>query len=83
MDNCSAASMFLTDSLELELGTDWCKPPCFSCGFDNRGGGSHFSGESYLSSGALKRWVKNLYLSFIFPLSDFSAVCEECSLTMI
>ncbi|VFV20672.1 uncharacterized protein LYPA_23C009592 [Lynx pardinus] len=55
MDNCSAASMFLTDSLELELGTDWCKPPCFSCGFDNRGGGSHFSGESYLSSGALKR----------------------------
>uniref|UniRef100_A0ABI7WYF4 Protein MMS22-like n=1 Tax=Felis catus TaxID=9685 RepID=A0ABI7WYF4_FELCA len=60
MDNCSAASMFLTDSLELELGTDWCKPPCFSCGFDNRGGGSHFSGESYLSSGALKRLILNL-----------------------
>uniref|UniRef100_A0A8C9M747 Protein MMS22-like n=1 Tax=Panthera tigris altaica TaxID=74533 RepID=A0A8C9M747_PANTA len=60
MDNCSAASMFLTDSLELELGTDWCKPPCFSCGFDNRGGGSHFSGESYLSSGSLKRLILNL-----------------------
>uniref|UniRef100_A0A7N5P6X8 Protein MMS22-like n=1 Tax=Ailuropoda melanoleuca TaxID=9646 RepID=A0A7N5P6X8_AILME len=60
MDNCSAASMFLTDSLELELGTEWCKPPCFSCGFDNRGGGNHFSGESYLSSGALKRLILNL-----------------------
>ncbi|XP_032264088.1 protein MMS22-like isoform X1 [Phoca vitulina] len=60
MDNCSTASMFLTDSLELELGTEWCKPPCFSCGFDNRGGGNHFSGESYLSSGALKRLILNL-----------------------
>ncbi|XP_032714063.1 protein MMS22-like [Lontra canadensis] len=60
MDNCSAAPMFLTDSLELELGTEWCKPPCFSCGFDNRGGGNHFSGESYLSSGALKRLILNL-----------------------
>ncbi|XP_030883799.1 protein MMS22-like [Leptonychotes weddellii] len=60
MDNCCTASMFLTDSLELELGTEWCKPPCFSCGFDNRGGGSHFSGESYLSSGALKRLILNL-----------------------
>uniref|UniRef100_A0A452S1E1 Protein MMS22-like N-terminal domain-containing protein n=1 Tax=Ursus americanus TaxID=9643 RepID=A0A452S1E1_URSAM len=60
MDNCSAASMFLTDSLEMELGTEWCKPPCFSCGFDNRGGGNHFSGESYLSSGALKRLILNL-----------------------
>ena len=58
MENCSAASTFLTDSLELELGTEWCKPPCFSCGFDNRTGGNHFSGESYLSSGALKRQVK-------------------------
>uniref|UniRef100_A0A8C0Q4E3 Protein MMS22-like n=1 Tax=Canis lupus familiaris TaxID=9615 RepID=A0A8C0Q4E3_CANLF len=60
MENCSAASTFLTDSLELELGTEWCKPPCFSCGFDNRTGGNHFSGESYLSSGALKRLILNL-----------------------
>ncbi|KAF6364889.1 MMS22 like, DNA repair protein [Rhinolophus ferrumequinum] len=59
MDICSAASTFLTDSLELELGTEWCKPPCFSCAFDNRGG-KHFSGESYLSSGALKRLILNL-----------------------
>ncbi|XP_026945994.1 protein MMS22-like isoform X3 [Sagmatias obliquidens] len=60
MDNCPAASTFLTDSLELELETEWCKPPCFSCDFDNRGGGKHFSGESYLSSGALKRLILNL-----------------------
>nr|XP_023506605.1 protein MMS22-like isoform X2 [Equus caballus] len=60
MDDCSAASTFLTDSLELELGTEWCKPPCFSCAFDDRGGGKHFSGESYLSSGALKRLILNL-----------------------
>ncbi|XP_023615522.1 protein MMS22-like [Myotis lucifugus] len=60
MDNCSAASTYLTDSLELELGTEWCKPPCFSCAFDNRGGGKHFSGESYLASGALKRLILNL-----------------------
>ncbi|XP_062953956.1 protein MMS22-like isoform X2 [Cynocephalus volans] len=60
MDNFSAASAFLTDSLELELGTEWCKPPCFSCAFDNRGGGKNFSGESYLSSGALKRSILNL-----------------------
>ncbi|XP_008569529.1 PREDICTED: protein MMS22-like [Galeopterus variegatus] len=60
MDNFSAASAFLTDSLELELGTEWCKPPCFSCAFDNRGGGKNFSGESYLSSGALKRLILNL-----------------------
>ncbi|XP_004674126.1 PREDICTED: protein MMS22-like [Condylura cristata] len=60
MDNCSTASTFLTDSLELELGTEWCKPPYFSCDFDNRGGGKHFSGESYLSSGALKRLILNL-----------------------
>lgn len=53
MDGCSAASTFLTDSLELELGTEWCKPPCFSCALDNREG--KFSGESYLASGALKR----------------------------
>nr|XP_023399423.1 LOW QUALITY PROTEIN: protein MMS22-like [Loxodonta africana] len=58
MDNCST---FLTDSLELELGTEWCKPPpCFSCAFDSRGGGQSFSGESYLSSGALKRLILNL-----------------------
>ncbi|XP_004710990.1 protein MMS22-like [Echinops telfairi] len=60
MDNCSAASTFLTDSLELELGTEWCKPPCFSCAFDDRGGGRTFSGESYLSSGSLKRLILNL-----------------------
>ncbi|XP_006778297.1 PREDICTED: protein MMS22-like isoform X2 [Myotis davidii] len=60
MDNCSATSTYLTDSLELELGTEWCKPPCFSCAFDNRGGGKHFSGESYLASGALKRLILNL-----------------------
>ncbi|XP_070274149.1 protein MMS22-like [Myotis yumanensis] len=60
MDNCCAASTYLTDSLELELGTEWCKPPCFSCAFDNRGGGKHFSGESYLASGALKRLILNL-----------------------
>ncbi|KAG8522093.1 Protein MMS22-like, partial [Galemys pyrenaicus] len=46
--------------LELELATEWCKPPYFSCDFDNRGGGKHFSGESYLSSGALKRLILNL-----------------------
>ncbi|KAK2114094.1 Protein MMS22-like [Saguinus oedipus] len=55
MENCFASPTFLTDSLELELGTEWCKPPCFSCAVDNRGGGKHFSGESYLYSGALKR----------------------------
>ncbi|KAM9666265.1 protein MMS22-like [Trichechus inunguis] len=60
MDNCSAASTSLTDSFELELGTEWCKPPCFSCAFDNRGGGKSFSGESYLSSGALKRLILDL-----------------------
>ncbi|KAI4019187.1 MMS22 like, DNA repair protein [Homo sapiens] len=60
MENCSAASTFLTDSLELELGTEWCKPPYFSCAVDNRGGGKHFSGESYLCSGALKRLILNL-----------------------
>ncbi|XP_042637070.1 protein MMS22-like [Orycteropus afer afer] len=60
MDNCSPASTFLTDSLELELRTEWCKPPCFSCAFDDRGGGRSFSGESYLSSGALKRLILNL-----------------------
>ncbi|XP_004422198.1 PREDICTED: protein MMS22-like [Ceratotherium simum simum] len=60
MDDGSVASTFLTDSLELELGTEWCKPPCFSCAFDDRGGGKHFSGESYLSSGALKRLILNL-----------------------
>ncbi|XP_004454624.2 protein MMS22-like isoform X2 [Dasypus novemcinctus] len=59
MDNCSLASTYLTDSLELELGREWCKLPCFSCDFDNRGGRS-FSGESYLSSGALKRLILNL-----------------------
>ncbi|XP_028636476.1 protein MMS22-like [Grammomys surdaster] len=58
MDGCSAASVFLTDSLELELGTEWCKPPCFSCAFDNREG--TFSGESYLASGALKRLILDL-----------------------
>ncbi|PNJ60277.1 MMS22L isoform 2 [Pongo abelii] len=60
MENCFAASTFLTDSLELELGTEWCKPPYFSCAVDNRGGGKHFSGESYLCSGALKRLILNL-----------------------
>uniref|UniRef100_A0A2I3GDR0 Protein MMS22-like n=1 Tax=Nomascus leucogenys TaxID=61853 RepID=A0A2I3GDR0_NOMLE len=60
MENCSAASTFLTDSLELELGTEWCKPPYFSCAADDRGGGKRFSGESYLCSGALKRLVLNL-----------------------
>lgn len=58
MDGGSAASTFLTDSLELELGTEWCKPPCFSCAFDSRDG--KFSGESYLASGALKRLILNL-----------------------
>ncbi|KAM7136442.1 protein MMS22-like isoform 2-T2 [Molossus nigricans] len=60
MDICSAAPALLTDSLELELGTEWCKPPCFSCAFDNRAGGKQFSGESYLSSGALKRLILSL-----------------------
>ncbi|XP_041523533.1 protein MMS22-like isoform X2 [Microtus oregoni] len=54
MDGGSAVSTFLTDSLELELGTEWCKPPCFSCAFDNREGRG-FSGESYLAAGSLKR----------------------------
>ncbi|XP_012877806.1 PREDICTED: protein MMS22-like [Dipodomys ordii] len=54
-------AVFLTDSLELELETEWCKPPCFSCAFDNRGGGGKdFSGESYLASGSLKRLFLNL-----------------------
>ncbi|XP_008060260.1 protein MMS22-like [Carlito syrichta] len=62
MDGCSAASTLLTDSLELELGSEWCKPPCFSCAIDHRagGGGKRFSGESYLCSGALKRLILNL-----------------------
>lgn len=62
MDNCSGASTLLTDSLELELGTEWCKPACFSCAVDNGGGGggNHFSGDSYLSSGTLKRLFLNL-----------------------
>uniref|UniRef100_A0A8D2FXU9 Protein MMS22-like n=1 Tax=Theropithecus gelada TaxID=9565 RepID=A0A8D2FXU9_THEGE len=60
MENCSAASTFLTDSLELELATEWCKPPYFSCAVDNKGEGKHFSGESYLCSGALKRLILNL-----------------------
>ncbi|KAM7319536.1 hypothetical protein ACRRTK_021219 [Alexandromys fortis] len=54
MDGGSAVSTFLTDSLELELGTEWCKPPCFSCAFDNREGRG-FPGESYLAAGSLKR----------------------------
>ncbi|XP_006865924.1 PREDICTED: protein MMS22-like [Chrysochloris asiatica] len=60
MDNCSSLSTFLTDSLELELGTEWCKPPSFSCAFDDRGSGKRFSGDSYLSSGSLKRLILNL-----------------------
>ncbi|XP_003467484.1 protein MMS22-like [Cavia porcellus] len=59
MNDCSVGSTFLTDSLELELKTEWCNPPCFSCAFDNRGG-KNFSGESYLASGALKRLILNL-----------------------
>ncbi|XP_052573716.1 protein MMS22-like isoform X2 [Peromyscus californicus insignis] len=59
MDGCAAVATFLTDSLELELGAEWCKPPCFSCAFDNREG-KFFSGESYLASGALKRLILNL-----------------------
>ncbi|XP_010635668.1 protein MMS22-like isoform X2 [Fukomys damarensis] len=59
MNDCSFGSTFLTDSLELELKTEWCSPPCFSCAFDNRGGKT-FSGESYLASGALKRLLLNL-----------------------
>uniref|UniRef100_A0A0P6JB16 Protein MMS22-like n=2 Tax=Heterocephalus glaber TaxID=10181 RepID=A0A0P6JB16_HETGA len=58
-NDCSVGSTFLTDSLELELKTEWCNPPCFSCAFDNRGGKT-FSGESYLASGALKRLLLNL-----------------------
>ncbi|KAK7812763.1 hypothetical protein U0070_013825 [Myodes glareolus] len=54
MDGGSGVSTFLTDSLELELGTEWCKPPCFSCAFDNREDRG-FSGESYLAGGSLKR----------------------------
>ncbi|KAM5256891.1 protein MMS22-like [Ctenodactylus gundi] len=60
MDDSPSGSTFLTDSLELELNTEWCKPPCFSCAFDNRGGGKHFSGESYLASGSLKRLILSL-----------------------
>ncbi|XP_075827419.1 protein MMS22-like isoform X1 [Microtus pennsylvanicus] len=59
MDDGSAVSTFLTDSLELELGTEWCKPPCFSCAFDNKEGRG-FSGESYLAAGSLKRLILNL-----------------------
>uniref|UniRef100_A0A8D2B947 Protein MMS22-like n=1 Tax=Sciurus vulgaris TaxID=55149 RepID=A0A8D2B947_SCIVU len=60
MDDCYVATTLLTDSLELELGTEWCKPPSFSCAFDKRGIGQNFSGESYLASGALKRLILNL-----------------------
>uniref|UniRef100_A0A8C5NW92 Protein MMS22-like n=1 Tax=Jaculus jaculus TaxID=51337 RepID=A0A8C5NW92_JACJA len=60
MDGPSEVSAFQTDSLELELGTDWCKAPCFSCVFDHRGEEKKFSGESYLASGALKRLILNL-----------------------
>nr|XP_048275815.1 protein MMS22-like isoform X1 [Myodes glareolus]XP_048275817.1 protein MMS22-like isoform X1 [Myodes glareolus] len=59
MDGGSGVSTFLTDSLELKLGTEWCKPPCFSCAFDNREGRG-FSGESYLAGGSLKRLILNL-----------------------
>ncbi|XP_060046735.1 protein MMS22-like isoform X2 [Erinaceus europaeus] len=60
MDSSPPTPGFLTDSLELEPATEWCKPPRFSCVFANRGGGKRFSGESYLSSGALKRLILNL-----------------------
>ncbi|XP_040839735.1 protein MMS22-like [Ochotona curzoniae] len=60
MDNCAGVSALLTDSLELELGTEWCKPPCFSCAVDNARGENHFSGDSYLCSGTLKRLFLNL-----------------------
>nr|XP_025038081.1 protein MMS22-like isoform X2 [Pelodiscus sinensis] len=52
----------LTDSLEMamEVEKENSRPPCFSCALDNRDGGRHFSVESYLASGSLKRLLLRL-----------------------
>lgn len=50
-------SPYLTESLELamEVEMENSRPPCFSCALDSQNGGRHFSGESYLATGSLKR----------------------------
>uniref|UniRef100_A0A4X2KAZ2 Protein MMS22-like n=1 Tax=Vombatus ursinus TaxID=29139 RepID=A0A4X2KAZ2_VOMUR len=57
MDGYPEASSFLTESLELELETEWCRPPCFSCASDGR---KSFSPDSHLASGSLKRLMLSL-----------------------
>ncbi|XP_044530299.1 protein MMS22-like [Gracilinanus agilis] len=57
MDDHPIASSFLTESLELELETEWCRPPCFSCASDGK---KNFSPDSYLASGSLKRLMLSL-----------------------
>ncbi|XP_074166342.1 protein MMS22-like isoform X2 [Sminthopsis crassicaudata] len=52
MDGPQEAVSFLTESLELELETEWCRPPCFSCASEGR---KSFSPDSHLASGSLKR----------------------------
>ncbi|XP_053568043.1 protein MMS22-like [Bombina bombina] len=53
-------SPYITESLEL-LVTEQCIPPRFSCAPDKcRNGGKSFSGDSYLSTGSLKRLLLKL-----------------------
>ncbi|XP_025067349.1 protein MMS22-like isoform X1 [Alligator sinensis] len=55
-------SPYLTESLELamEVEMENSRPPCFSCALDSQNGGRHFSGESYLATGSLKRLLLRL-----------------------
>uniref|UniRef100_A0A7N4P647 Protein MMS22-like n=1 Tax=Sarcophilus harrisii TaxID=9305 RepID=A0A7N4P647_SARHA len=57
MDGPQEVVSFLTESLELELETEWCRPPCFSCASDGR---KSFSPDSHLASGSLKRLIFSL-----------------------
>ncbi|XP_072498988.1 protein MMS22-like isoform X3 [Notamacropus eugenii] len=57
MDGQPEACSYLTESLELELETEWCRPPCFSCASDGR---KSFSADSHLASGSLKRLMLSL-----------------------
>ncbi|XP_074846957.1 protein MMS22-like [Carettochelys insculpta] len=58
----SITSPYVTESLEMamEVEKENSKLPCFSCALDNRDGGRHFSVESYLASGSLKRLLLRL-----------------------
>uniref|UniRef100_A0A5F8HLL8 Protein MMS22-like n=1 Tax=Monodelphis domestica TaxID=13616 RepID=A0A5F8HLL8_MONDO len=79
MDGHPIPSSFLTESLELELETEWCRPPCFSCASDGR---KHFSPDSHLASGSLKRLMLSLdplptnFEEDIVELFDFQWVTE-------